>query len=361
MNEGVNADELLTLSHATERDVDLLLVEELATSKDFAQWIAASAGWNHAVSKWRVAHSKRRTGNRREIDIELRVEGRGDVGQAILLVENKLSEDPQPDQAESYREECNALIKSRACRRAASILVCPSAYVDVQPVFAGKFDRVIRYEEIAEFLRRRSSTLRQKEPELAARIAFRVELLNQAIGKHRRGYEPVPLEKLGTFNSRYVALLAKLAPAIYPGPSMLKPANPAESVSMIFDHAKTFAELPPAIRPKRFAHEFGRGQTHRANYVAAAFGGWGRKFQAHKADLTADLAGTGYRLEADAPSAKRPNPALRLIVATPPVNNHAQFDAQRPAIEAGIKEAIRLRLWLLDNAAVLESWRKQLM
>jgi len=90
MKEGVNADELLTLSHATERDVDLLLVEELATSNDFAQWIATTAGWNHAVSKWRVAHSKRRTSNRREIDIELRVEGGGDVGQAILLIENKL-------------------------------------------------------------------------------------------------------------------------------------------------------------------------------------------------------------------------------------------------------------------------------
>jgi hypothetical protein len=79
-----------------------------------------------------------------------------------------------------------------------------------------------------------------------------------------------------------------------------------------------------------------------------------------KAALAADLVGTGYRLEADAPSAKRPNPALRLIVETPAVNNHAQFDAQRSVIEAGINAAIKLRLWLLNSAPVLDNWRKQL-
>jgi hypothetical protein len=353
-------DTLLTLSHATERDVDLLLVEELSTSRDFAQWITDQAGWANPITRWQVTHSKRRTQNRREIDIELSVTGAGDAGQAVLLIENKLGEKPQPNQAESYRQECAVLLKTNRCSHASSILVCPRDYVATQPDFARKFDRIIPYEDVAAFLNNRSLAIRTEQPELAARLAFRVELLNQAVGKLRRGYEPVPLKQLGSFSSQYVALLKRLAPAIIPGPSMLKPASPAESVSMIFDHAKTFDALPISVRPKRFAHEFGRGQTHRANYVAAVFGGWGQKFGSHKRTLLADLQDTGYRLEAGVATAKRPNPALRVIGATPPVDNHQEFGTQLAAISTGIQEAAKLREWLLGNSALLERWRARL-
>lgn len=356
----MNADELLTLSHATERDVDLLLVEELVVSREAAQWLSAQVGWKPKIGEWSVSHSKRRTQNRREIDIELRLVGNNSNETAILLIENKLGESPQPGQAESYREECLSLVKKGACRFAASILFCPGDYQNVQRDFARKFDSVVHYENFAEFLGSRASQCKSTEPELHARLTFRIELLKQAIGKLRRGYEPVPLPHLGTFNSQYVALLAKLAPSILPGPSMLKAANPAESVSMIYDHVKTFEALPPNIRPRRFAHEFGRGQSHRANYVAVAFGGWGRKLETFKEALQADLGESAYRLEADRPSAKRPNPALRIIMATPPVDNHGLFEMQRFAIESGMREAVKLQKWLLQNAALLHRWREQL-
>ena len=58
-----------TLSHATERDIDLLLVEELFANFEFVTWVAAQAGFEGAIASWDVKHSKRRTRSRREIDI----------------------------------------------------------------------------------------------------------------------------------------------------------------------------------------------------------------------------------------------------------------------------------------------------
>lgn len=117
-------DALLTLTHATERDVDLLLVEELTASSEFAHWLGQRAGWTESVGQWGVTHSKRRTQNRREIDIELRLTSPA-AKRAILLIENKLGESPQSNQAESYREECQLLIRNGACSLAANVLVCP--------------------------------------------------------------------------------------------------------------------------------------------------------------------------------------------------------------------------------------------
>ncbi len=62
-------DFIPTLTHATERDIDLLLVEELYSSAAFVAWMAAQAGITGEISGWDVKHSKRRTRSRREIDI----------------------------------------------------------------------------------------------------------------------------------------------------------------------------------------------------------------------------------------------------------------------------------------------------
>ena len=58
-----------TLTHATERDIDLLLVEELYASPAFVGWIAAQGGVLGQVETSTVLHSKRRTRSQRESDI----------------------------------------------------------------------------------------------------------------------------------------------------------------------------------------------------------------------------------------------------------------------------------------------------
>ena len=340
-----------TLTHATERDIDLLLVEELYASPGFVAWVAARGRVDGAVEVSTVLHSKRRTRSRREIDIfvDLRL---SNGATAALLIENKLDASEQPDQAESYREELQRIGDHYPA--AAMLIVCPEAYVREHRAFTGKFDAVITYEELARYF---EGIANRDGGETAARARFRRDVLEQAVNKHRRGYTPILNEIVGDFNAQYVSLLAQVAPAIRPGKSMLKLANPDESTSMIFDHAASLADVPSDVRPTRFAHELGRGQERRANYVAVTFGGWGAALPVLKPVIERDLAEMGAVVSAKPPNKVRPNPGLTVACATPPVDNQQGFATQRDRLIAGVERASALRDWLRSNLSTLRAWK----
>lgn len=349
----MSEDEFIpTLSHATERDVDLLLVEELYASPSFVAWMAGQAGISRQVSSATVLHSKRRTRSRREIDIFVEAD-HPDGARSALLIENKLDATEQPDQAESYRAELDML--SGGYGRAAMLIVCPAGYAAQHAAFTSKFDAVVTYEALAS---RFLELAERASGDMASRYAFRAAILDQAVHKHRRGYVAVPNETVGDFNARYVALLSKVAPEIRPGKSMLKPANPDESTSMIFDQDASLAGLPHQIRPRRFSHEFGRGSERRANYVAVTFGGWGAALPAIGERLEADAAALGATFSAKPPTKARPNPGLVMSVRTKPVDNQSSFEAQRQSLTAGIERASEMRHWLLSNRAILWGWKQ---
>lgn len=101
-------NEILTLTHATERDVHILLIEELRCSADFVLAVADRAGLPLKPSRVRdvkIRHSDLRLSNRREIHIQLDLMLDQPAGSAIFLIENKLDTTEQPDQAESYQQE----------------------------------------------------------------------------------------------------------------------------------------------------------------------------------------------------------------------------------------------------------------
>jgi len=340
-----------TLTHATERDVDLLLVEELYSNWDFVVWVSTLAGFGPAVASWDVKHSKRRTRSRREIDIFVEL-SMTDGRRAAVLIENKLDASEQPDQAESYREELDVLAAIYAQR--AMIIICPGSYAMQHSGFTSKFNAVVSYEEVRDWF---IAAGMEAGNEAFLRFRLRAELFDQAINKHRRGYTAIPDKVVGNFNANYVALLRKIAPEIVPGNSMLLPANPRESTSMIFDQEKTFAVLPKEIRPRRFAHELGRGSERRANYVAVVFPGWGRSFAKLHDELKRDTIRIGASFSADEATKIRPNPGLKMFFSTDPVDNQSSFNAQLAAITDGIREAQILRKWLCENKAVLLRWK----
>lgn len=338
-----------TLTHATERDIDLLLVEELFASPEFVRWMFEQAGLPNEIESARVLHSKRRTRSRREIDIFVDVQAASGE-RAALLIENKLDATEQPDQAESYREELDAIADQFA--RRAMVIVCPSQYAAQHSEFVAKFDAVIPYETLSGYF-----GSRKQHGVEAVRMRFRRDLIDQAIGKARRGYAPVPNAVIGGFNAQYVALLAQLAPEILPGATMLKEANPDDSVSMIFDHKRSLGFLPEDIRPSRFAHELGRGSTGRANYVAVVFPGWGAAINELREEFEHDTVSIGARFSAKRPTKVRPNPGLVMYCATKPIDNQADFRDQMCAVARGIERAIKLRDWLQDSEAVLRRWQ----
>lgn len=291
-----------------------------------------------------VSHSLRRLHNRREIDITLALHSNGSLP-VVFLVENKLDTSEQVQQAESYAEEAKVLVQSGRAKSVRTVLICPNAYVADAPSFAGKFDAVVTYEEIASFL---ASRAQQEEGELAARLAYREQLLHQAIYKARRGYQPVPMVAIERFNAKYVETCRQICPDLKPGPSMLKEGRPGESKTMIFaaDALPRWSFLPQM----RLVHQLREGNANLCFYT------WGNLFTTLAGPIGRDLAGTPYRI---VPAVnKRPNgkAGLMIVADTPPIDNEQAFDQQRDAIVAGIVAVDALRSWLLSHREKVEGW-----
>jgi hypothetical protein len=338
-------DSILTLTHAIERDIDLLLVEEFKCNRAFTAWVSGRVWPGTTIAESEIVHSKRRTHTRREIDLCLNLTT--DIGgRASLLIENKLEADDQPRQAESYREEAGILITQGRAQCTATMIVCPAAYRAENPGFIAGFDSIITYEEIVSFLQAQAD--REIHRELAMRLVHRCDLLCQAIKKKRRGYERVPVAAIGTFNRDYVDLCRKRFPGLIPGPAMLRPEVPGESVTMIFA-AET---LPKAtwLPQTRLVHQLREANANINFYT------WGDAFEAIALDLRRDLQGTGFTLSATVNRRKGGRSGLMVCVPTPPVDNQRPFADQTGAILQGMGAADRLRGWFLANQSLLRSW-----
>ncbi len=340
-------DNIHTLTHATERDVDLVLVEELKCSPDFVRWFAnkvvevTGAPINVAASD--VTHSKRRTYNRREIDICLELKAPTGLA-TILLIENKLDTSEQFEQAESYRAEASLFVQRKEARAAYTVLVCPSAYARQHIKFTSKFDANISYEDLSVYLAERA----RQPGELGARLRHRHEILEQAITKSRRGYEAVPLPVIEQFNAKYVALAKVECPALKAGPSMLKEGRPGESKTMIFapETLPNWEFLPQM----RIVHQLREGNAN------VNFYGWGDHFTALAGAMAADLASTDYRLVPTVNKRVNGKSGLMIVIDTPSIDNLSGFDAQRDPLLVGMKATDGLRAWMWSHQEVIQRW-----
>jgi hypothetical protein len=344
------SDSMLTLTHATERDVDLLLVEEMKCSSAFVEWFSGLITDKISVTipfeTSSVLHSKRRIHNRRELDIALSIIGGS--RRTVLLVENKLDTSAQPLQAESYREEAALLVSQGEADAVFTVLVSPEAYAVRSALFAGQFDCLVSYEAVAEFLHERA----QKENgELRYRLRHRHELLQQAITKARRGYQAVPMAPIEAFNAKYVALMAEAGIDLEPGPSMLKEGRPGESKTMIFapEALPKWAFLPQT----RLVHQLREGNAN------INFYGWGGHFS-HLASLIAPaLVRTSYRPVPTNNKRVGGKAGLMIVADTPVVDNLLDFEDQREAILDGIRVTAELRSWFWKNGPEIERWSKK--
>lgn len=342
-------DQMLTLTHATERDVDLLLIEELKCSSAFVSWLTERVG--KAVNRQiecqgsAVFHSKRRVHNRREIDISLDVHCTNE--RVSILIEIKLDTLDQPRQAESYREEAQTIVARGDASAAFTLLTCPRAYALKSSAFADRFDCVVTYEEVQAFLGMRA---RQEKGELAQRLAHRCALLEQAITKARRGYEAVPMEEIGNFSTQYVTLLRECQIDLPPGPSMLK-AGPGESKTMIFADGA----LPkwPFLPQTRLVHQLREGNANINFYT------WGNHFSQLAGVIAPDLAGTPYRLVPTVNKRVGGNAGLMIVCDTPSIDNFAPFEEQKAAVLAGMEATAELKAWIWSARPAVLRWAEE--
>lgn len=351
---------LLTLTHATERDIDLLLVEEMKCNFAFVAWfvhqVNKQGDYHIDYDRWEVFHSKRRTHNRREIDIQLELKN-GKAKPTVLLIENKLDTSEQINQAESYTEECALLVREGSAVAALPILICPENYYTDNKDFAGKFYLTITYEMIASMFEIMAEEFINEDGEidstetLVARFLYRSSLIRQAIDKSRRGYEPVVQPGIAEFNKKYVELCQGYCSKLIPGTSMLKQGRPGESKTMIFDTRKTLYPSPdlPQIR---IVHQLREGNAN------INFYGWGNHFEHVATTIKNDLKGTPYKVAASINKRKGGNSGLMIYAKTPAIDNLQDFDSQEGEILEGIKATDNLRQWFTDNQPLIQKWNE---
>lgn len=329
------------LTHATERDIDLLLVEEFAASPLFARAVlkAIDLG-NLGFVQAAVLHSVRRLYSRREIDISVRIQTH--AGEVLLLIENKLDTSEQPRQAESYRAEAEEQTTRHHLVR--TVLICPQAYSAENRRFAKGFDHVVNYENLAAFFEARAA---RETGELAGRLSHRGRMMRQAIEKQRRGYTQVIHPAKRQFTKRYVALAREIAPELVPGPSMLR-ESAADSVTMIF--APETLPKWPFLPQMRIVHQLREANANINFYT------WGDHFNELAARISADLAGTDIRAIPSVNKRKGGRAGLMLVVPTPALDHFIPFEDQIEAVHQGIVATRTLRDWFVHNQNAVRAW-----
>lgn len=334
------------LTHATERDVDLLIVEELKCSPAFVAWFVAriesQIGRLLPYAASVVMHSHQRTLRRRQIDICLTLQPAAGLPSQIFI-ENKLDASDQPQQAEFYQLEATRLVRDAAVETAVPIVMCPKDYSAANAGFVQKFPASIFYEEIADFLGER---VRSEVGELASRLRYREGLIRQAISKAKRGYEPILIPELGDFKKRYTELCRQAFPKLIPGASMLKEGSPHKSMAMIF--SRTCLPDWPFLPQMRLVHSL-RGDANICFYH------WGAHYNLLKNLLLEDLKDTPF--QAVVGNFRRGGqPPLMIAVPTPIVDPEQGFDSQRDKVFEGLRSTETLRAWLEEHGRAISKW-----
>ena len=207
----------VSIGAVSERDVDLLLVEEFASSPEFVRWFLdrIDAAAPEPVEVMRCRRSA--TDSTGESDVEVFVRA-GDETVAILI-ENKVHAAAQPRQAERYRERGGGYVHAEICRRFVTVLLAPQNYLRGNPK---GFDRAVSYEDLVRVF---------EDPEIVpARSRFKCAVLRSAIEKSVKGYQAVEDAAVTQFWLGYW----KRAQAIAPDLDMKKPGGLPASSSFVY-------------------------------------------------------------------------------------------------------------------------------
>lgn len=295
----------IQLRGVSERDVDLLLVEEFSASAEFRTWFNERVGLTAESELTSVARSVASSNG--ESDIELMFQSA--VGITRLLIENKIDAILQPRQPERYAERGNTYIKSKLCDNFLTVLVAPEAYGTATP----EFDVRITYEELREWF----DTQRPRD----SRLPYKLALLDQALKRSASGWTLVPNSAATSFWLAYWRLTCEIAPELRMPTPGVKPAT------------SNFIRYRPA------SLRAGVELLHKVPYgkVDLQFSG----MAAGAADFSRAYAGKlaqGMRIEAAGKSL-----VVRMVV--PRVALEAPFESSASAIREALNAARQLLAW----------------
>jgi hypothetical protein len=303
----------IELRGVTERDVDLLLLEELVAQADFRDWFGIQAGLEMPQSLAGAARSVvTSTG---ESDLEVTY-CRGEL-RTRLLVENKIDAAFQRRQADRYAERAQAYLARRECEKVVTLVIAPRSYADS----VKGFDRTITYEAVRDWFANAATG--------DSRSLYKLHLLDAAIARGDSGWKMVPDPAATGFWQGYWKQACAEAPALH----MPRPGQkPATSSFIVFK-----------------GHGFPKGIAllHKVPYgnVDLQFSG-----QAERIDeFAATYEGTLEEGMTIAPANK--SVAVRIVVE--PIALESEITAVEWQIRMALQAALRLLSWYKRHVAKL--------
>lgn len=183
------------VASVAERDVDFVLLEELSVNDEFCDWFATRCFERPVFrSRNQTLHSVSES-VLGESDLEFIFES-DDAGILAVLIENKISAVPQPEQAQRYVKRGENGKRDQKWNDFQTCLVAPKKYLNAGNS-AAEYNVNISYEEILAFF-----VSRRRRDE---RYAFKARLVREAIEQNRRGFQQVVSKEMTEFAKAYVA------------------------------------------------------------------------------------------------------------------------------------------------------------
>ena len=162
-------------SDLRERDMDLLLMEEIASCRAFANIFLSLVNLEDAEV---VSVEQSKTDENGESDITVIVT-KENVKYG-LLIEDKVDAEAQPAQASRYRKRGCEGIKKGDYQAYKTFIVAPQRYLDNNAEASG-YDCQVSYEECLAYFASQSD----------GRSSFKAQQIEQAIEKQKKGYQPI--------------------------------------------------------------------------------------------------------------------------------------------------------------------------
>ena len=204
-------------AYVSERDIDLLLLEEFHVSPEFRAWFVAnvygtSVQCAQFVGAW---HSVDKAGlGESDLILEF-LDSEGDA--TAILIEDKIDALPQPEQGARYRLRGEEGLSDGSWRRFRTCIVAPQAYLTAT-ADVSNYDSCISYQAIKCWFANSSVE--------SARMAYKASIVQEGIDQNRRGYQRIPHAVVTRFWQDYW----KIASTEYPHLQMENPGPvPARS------------------------------------------------------------------------------------------------------------------------------------
>jgi hypothetical protein len=290
-----------------ERDIDLLLLEELHVSTAFRAWLLGQAfGRDFENARFLGAWHSVSHPTLGESDLLLIFED-AQHSKAALLIENKIDAQPQPEQAARYRARGKLGVDDGSWTRFRTCMIAPHAYL-VGTSDADGYECRVTYESIRDWFQQAGEE----------RHSYKARIVQEAIEQNRRGYRPTPHPAVTDFWSAYW----DLASAEFPQLRMKRPGKvPAGSDWPEF--------RPPELGPGRvILHKLAMGAVDLQ--IASA------------GERTEEIAASNKKLLDRSLEVVRTGKSASVRAIVPKVDRFGDLKLQMEAVRAGLSAACRL-------------------